>query len=324
MATSVTIQCDPDWQTWVKLHAEFVSATRDASGNITVNTKWWLNGYAYYGLGRINGTTVYEYTYSNGQPGDLGSTTLKDKSFSVGSGFGAKSGTISLYVKGQNARSGAYYSGTGGQTDSESGSINWSIAAAQFTVSFNANGGGTPSQTSKSVTYGSTYGTMPTCSRTGYTLDGWYTADTGGTKRTATDTVSITSNTTLYAHWTANSYTVTFDANGGTTPTASKNVTYASTYGTLPTPTRSGYAFLGWFTEQTGGTQITSSSTVGIAAAQTLYAHWEAMSILHVKDNGTVRTITNIQAVENHTVRTIIGCYAVETINGVKYVRQGI
>lgn len=324
MATSVTIQCDPDWQTWVKLHAEFVSATRDASGNITVNTKWWLNGYAYYGLGRINGTDVYEYTYSNGQPGDLGNTTLKDKSFSVGTGFGAKSGTISLYVKGQNARAGSYHSGTGGLVDSKSGSIDWSIAAAQFTVSFNANGGGTPSQTSKSVTYGSTYGTMPTCSRTGYTLDGWYTSDIGGTKRTSTDTVSITSNTTLYAHWTANSYTVTFNANGGTTPTASKSVTYGSTYGTLPTPTRSGYAFLGWFTEQEGGTQITSSSTVNITAAQTLYAHWEAMSILHVQDGGTVRTITNIKVVENNTVRTIIGCYAVETINGVKYVRQGI
>ena len=101
-------------------------------------------------------------------------------------------------------------------------------------------------------------------------------------------------------------------------------MTYASTYGTLPTPTRSGYAFLGWFTASTGGTQITASSTVTITAAQTLYAHWEAMSILHVKDSGTVRTITNIQVVENHTVRTIIGCYAVETINGVKYVRQGI
>ena len=164
MATSVTIQCDPDWQTWVKLHAQFVNATRDSNGNITVNTKWWLNGYAYYGLGKINGTTVYEYTYSNGQPGDLGSTTLKDKSFSGGSGFGAKSGTLSLYVKGQNARTGAYYSGSAGQVDSESGSITWSIAAATFTVTFNKNGGNTPSKTSRTVTYGGTYGTMPTLS----------------------------------------------------------------------------------------------------------------------------------------------------------------
>ena len=323
MATSVTIQCDPDWQTWVQLHAQFVNATRDANGNITVNTKWWLRGYAYYGLGRINGTDVYEYTYSSGYAGDLGNTTLKDKSFSVGSGFGAKSGTISIYVKGQNERTGISGS-TSGKVDSKSGSFDWSIAAAAFTVTFHANGGNTPSVGSKTVTYGSTYGTLPTCSRTGYTFDGWYTAASGGTKRNATDTVSITSNSTLYAHWTANSYTVTFNANGGTTPTASKSVTYGSTYGTLPTPTRSGYAFLGWFTEQEGGTQITSASTVSITEAQTLYAHWEAMSILHVKDNGTARTITNIQVVENHTVRTIIGCYAVETINGVKYVRQGI
>lgn len=114
--------------------------------------------------------------------------------------------------------------------------------------------------------------------------------------------------------------TVTFNANGGTTPTASKTVTYGSTYGTLPTPTRSGYAFLGWFTAQTGGTQVTSSTTVSITANQTLWAHWKAQSILHVKDGENLRTITNIKVVENGTVRNIIGCYAV--VNG--EVHQGV
>lgn len=69
-------------------------------------------------------------------------------------------------------------------------------------------------------------------------------------------------------------FNVTFNANGGTTPTASKTVTYAGTYGDLPTPTRTGYVFDGWYTAASGGTKITSSSTVSITSDQTLYAHW--------------------------------------------------
>lgn len=69
-------------------------------------------------------------------------------------------------------------------------------------------------------------------------------------------------------------YTVYFDANGGSVSTDSKTVTYDSTYGTLPTPTRSGYTFDGWYTSASGGTKITSSTTVSLTANQTLYAHW--------------------------------------------------
>ena len=44
-------------------------------------------------------------------------------------------------------------------------------------------------------------------------------------------------------------------------------------FGTLPTTTRSGYTFLGWFTEKEGGTQITADTIVGIEDT-TFYAHW--------------------------------------------------
>lgn len=118
--------------------------------------------------------------------------------------------------------------------------------------------------------------------------------------------------------WSAMQLTVTFDPGQGTTPTASKTVTYDSTYGELPTPVRSGYAFVGWFTE--GGTEIKATDTVAITADTTLYAHWEAMSILHVAEGGETKTVTNIQTVEGGSVKKVIGCYAVE--NGV--VHQGI
>ena len=64
------------------------------------------------------------------------------------------------------------------------------------------------------VTYGSTYGTLPTPKRVGFIFDGWYTGEKGtGTKITSGDTVAITKDTTLYAKWTANIYTVSFNGN---------------------------------------------------------------------------------------------------------------
>ena len=115
-------------------------------------------------------------------------------------------------------------------------------------------------------------------------------------------------------------FTVTFDPGQGTTPTASKPVTYGEPYGDPPVPVRSGYAFLGWFTDPDDGTEIEATDTVSITADTTLYAHWEAMSILHVAEGGETKTVTNIQAVEGGTVRKVIGCYSVQ--DGV--VRQGV
>ena len=146
----------------------------------------------------------------------------------------------------------------------------------EYIVTFDANGG-TTSTTSKTVTYASTYGTLPTPTRTGYTFDGWYTAKTGGTQVTVGTQVAITSAQTLYAQWTARTYTVTFNHNYGDTPTESTaQITYDASYGTLPTPVRDGYKFLGWFTAASGGTQVTEDTIVKTASAHTLYAHWQA------------------------------------------------
>lgn len=67
----------------------------------------------------------------------------------------------------------------------------------------------------------------------------------------------------------------TFNANGGTCSTSYKNVTRGSTYGTLPTPTRSGYTFVGWHTAQYAeGNEVKSTTKVSFAKDHTLYAHW--------------------------------------------------
>ena len=97
---------------------------------------------------------------------------------------------------------------------------------------------------------------------------------------------------TLYAHWKANQYTVTFDSNGGTVGTNSQKVTYGSTY-TLPIPTRMGYTFDGWYTAKTGGAKVTKDTVVTATANHTLYARWspipaEPISIINDLKDQTI------------------------------------
>lgn len=145
--------------------------------------------------------------------------------------------------------------------------------ANAYTVSFDSKGGNSIS--SKTVTYNKTYGTLTAPSRTGYTFVGWFTATSGGTQITSSTKVKITAAQTLYAQWKAIEYVVKFDSTGGTA-VADKKVTYDSTYGSMATPTKTGYTFAGWYTAKIGGTEITESTTVKITSAQTLYAHWTA------------------------------------------------
>lgn len=72
-----------------------------------------------------------------------------------------------------------------------------------FTVSFNANEGAV-NESSKTVVYGSSYGSLPTPTRDYYSFDGWYTAKTGGNKITESSVFNSAENVTLYAHWTKN------------------------------------------------------------------------------------------------------------------------
>lgn len=124
-------------------------------------------------------------------------------------------------------------------------SITFNAAANTYTVTFNANGGIT-STASKSVTYDSTYGELPSSTRTGYSFAGWYTATTGGTQVTASTTVAITAAQTLYARWASNTVYIDFNLNGGGTRSAQTTYRGTAAEVTAPTPTRSHYVFAGW------------------------------------------------------------------------------
>lgn len=187
----------------------------------------------------------------------------------------ASTGSRTVYVRA--ACNSTYYAAT-------SSNATKAVTVHKVTINSNSTSYGTVDTSSYNVINGTTYSssgasltfkgvttgtntknlkTVTAKVNTGYEFDKW--SSTSGT---------VTKETTLTANFKAKTYTVTLDANGGTVSTTTKPVTYGSTYGDLPTPERTGYTFNGWFTSTSGGTQIISSTTVSITAAQILYAQW--------------------------------------------------
>ncbi len=143
-------------------------------------------------------------------------------------------------------------------------------AAITFTVTFDGNGG---SQITTGTAKYETPVAQPTeaPTRVGYTFAGWY-ADAACTKE-YDFSAPVTGDLTLYAKWDANTYTVTFDAGKGTVSPENQTVTFDQPYSALPTPTRAGYDFVGWYLNET---LITADDTVTVAKDHTLTAAWNA------------------------------------------------
>ena len=147
----------------------------------------------------------------------------------------------------------------------------WS--AKTYTITYNANGGtGAPSSQTKYYNQGLTLSyTKPT--RPGYAFQGWSTSSTGSVQYNSGSTFTGNYDQTLYAVWKTATYTVYFNANGGTVSRSSQAVTYGDAYGSLPTPTRDGYAFDGWYTSD--NYRVSAYTTFKETSDQTLYAHWK-------------------------------------------------
>ena len=152
----------------------------------------------------------------------------------------------------------------------------WTLPS--YTVTFDLQEGTLDdgSLTAEVAQSGGTYDSIPAVSRTGYTFYGWWTQENGnGTQIALGAAVTATADHTLYAKWTPNTYTTTFDLQGGslTSGDATKTVTFDSAYGDLPYATKNGYILKGWWTEPNGaGTEVTSATQVTTPSDQTLYA----------------------------------------------------
>ncbi len=152
----------------------------------------------------------------------------------------------------------------------------WTSTGYSLSISYEYAKGGSASVThSETVSYNAAYSVNSPA------IDG-YTPD-----RTVVAGNMPSSDVSIVVRYSPNNYSLTFDANSGSVSTASKTVTYGDAYGILPTPTRSGFNFDGWYTSSSGGYRITDASTVGTAADSTLYAHWIAEDPIYYTVNVT-------------------------------------
>jgi uncharacterized repeat protein (TIGR02543 family) len=152
----------------------------------------------------------------------------------------------------------------------------------EYTVTFVGQEGTSPSPISKTVTYDQSYGALATTTRTGYTFAGWNTKQDGSGDTVESATVmSTATDHSLFAQWTPNTYTITFDKEEGTGGSDTVTATYDAAMPTATAPARTGYTFIGYFTAAEGtGTKyynadMSSAKAWDIASDTTLYAAWE-------------------------------------------------
>ena len=156
-----------------------------------------------------------------------------------------------------------------------------------YSLSYNANNGSgtTPSPVTQHIGTSLSVAGRGTLSRIGYTFSGWNTAaDKEGSGYNVGDTFTFLDDTTLYAVWTPNTYTVKYNANGGTGSTASNSHTYDEVKPLTPNGfTKTGYTFVGWATSAAGAVDYEDEKSVSNLASEdgatvTLYAKWTVNS----------------------------------------------
>ena len=174
-------------------------------------------------------------------------------------------------------------------TASASAATTTTVPPITYSITYNGNSPTSGSVPTDATAYASNAtvtvaGNSGTLARAGYAFGGWCTtqpaagAACSGTSRAVASTFSITSNSTLYAVWTANTLTVTTDEQSGSAIDNTTTTTGAS-MSSPGTPTRTGYVFSGWFTASTGGTAITFPHAHGQTANFTLYAQWSLVCV---------------------------------------------
>ena len=161
------------------------------------------------------------------------------------------------------------------------------FTAKQAAITFDKNSG-TSGSDGTTATYGTAMTTITAPTRLGYTFGGYYDAETSdngsgnqyynvnGTSARTWDKDTEAA-TTLYAKWTPVNYTITYHLNDGTNPGGvPTGFTIESAAITLPTPTREGYNFMGWYADEdlsTGGVQTTIAA--GLTGDKEYWAKWE-------------------------------------------------
>lgn len=144
------------------------------------------------------------------------------------------------------------------------------------TVSYVLNYEGGTAPASKQVKPGEKYGELPAPTREHYVFNGWSSSNTTFMKVTADTIVTAKVDHSLFANWSGEKYTVTYDLNYDGAPAgATKTVEYGGIYGKQETPSRQGLIFGGWNTKQDGsGVNVNPTDKVTATGDHSLYAQW--------------------------------------------------
>ncbi len=147
----------------------------------------------------------------------------------------------------------------------------WDVAV--YAIAYELNGGIGATDNPAAYTVYSEY-TLVSPTRTGYDFTGWTWNSYMDPVVAPTIKAGGIGDLVYTAHWTPKEYSVTLDPSDGVSETEQVTLTYDMPY-TLPTPTREGYTFLGWYTEATEGTRYDGQKWT-IDSAVTMYAQWQA------------------------------------------------
>ena len=182
-------------------------------------------------------------------------------------------GKHTIYKAGEKTLSGDTYT-----VSSSDVTLTAELAYNTYTVQFNKNHtDATGTMSNQSFTYGTAQNlTTNAFTRTGYTFAGWATSANGSVvysdKQSVNNLTATNGGTvTLYAKWTPTNYTITYHLNGGTLSTNKNSYTIESPDITLDTPTRTGFIFGGWFTNN--GNAVTTIAH-GSTGNKDYWAKW--------------------------------------------------
>ncbi len=209
---------------WFDGDTLYNGGTWETANSVTLTAKWTVNEYTItfdVNGGEYEKTTqkvIYDLAYTITEPSRTGYTFVgwfDENDQEWVDGIWTRLSNLSLTAK-------------------------WSVN--KYTITFDVNGG-EYDKTTQTVTYDLAY-TLTEPTRTGYTFAGWFDGET----ELKDGVWEKTDDITLMARWTANEYTITFDANGGEYDKTMQKVVYDSAYA-LTESSRTGYTFVGWFDE---------------------------------------------------------------------------
>lgn len=172
--------------------------------------------------------------------------------------------------------------------------------ATDYTISYELNGGTEPGNpTSYTIVTEDIILKNPT--RTGYVFGGWYDNASFNGNAVTKITKGSTGNKKFYAKWSEQSYTISYQLNGGTNHASNPTGYSGAVDVTLYAPTRTGYDFAGWYTNSSFSGSSVTQIDAGSTGNKTFYAKWKAIqyTISYELNGGSMTGATTLYTIES-------------------------